>query len=938
MADSNFDSRHWESLSGDEYSTRSMIRVLGKQCAGLKICHINAQSLTPKIDEFRYLFENSNIDIVCVCETWLSDDSFCNLNGFNVFRCDRSGRRGGGVAIFTRVDINSKIIRKSSPGSEIEYLFIEIKCNNNKLLVGSVYRPNRNIELTSLFSILDELTFVSPFIIVAGDFNHDVLRNSELVDRMGSLNLFPVNVATPTHFTRHGSTLLDMFFVSHIEKVLLYDQLSAPCFSNHDLIYLTFECSPIALSSTYCYRDFKNVNRQQLENDLSHIEWYHIYNMPSVDDQVLFFQNNFESLFNLHVPLVTKQLSKKNQPWFNNYIRGQIRERDFAYKRWKIFRLEALHSEYKLLRNRVISLIRDAKQQFFAPKFDPSLAKEKLWKNLREIGVGKQIMNKDNSIDCNELNKKFVTLNSSGFETRTCELMDLTNTRLSSTSFCFSPVDDCDAVKSLLDIKSNSVGTDGIHPVFLKAILPFVVKYITYIFNNILMTSTFPSVWKQAKIIPIPKNHEAGEYRPIAILPFLSKVLEKIINQQIRTFLWNNKLMCINQSGFRPKHSCTTALIDVVENIRNQLDKDKVTILTLLDFSKAFDTVNRFILCEKLKDQFHFSFPSVKLILSYLTGRSQAVFANNVMSSFLPLQRGVPQGSILGPLLFSMYINDLPSCPLNSSVHMYADDVQLYNSFQLGMLENGVHEINEDLNAIVMWSRKNDLCLNPKKTKCLVISRSIIDTSYFPQIYLNNCAIEFVESVKNLGLTFNKTLSWNTHINQTLGKVYGGLRLLWASHHIMPLKTRLILAKTLLVPLLLFCCEVFSNCDSEHKRKLNVAFNSITRYVYGLRRYDHISSFSKSIYGMSLDNLFKLRTLTMLHNIIQSHQPEYLYNKINFTRSERSCDIIPVRYTFLVSERQFYVHSIRLWNSLPRSVKIISSPTMFGKTLRELFS
>ena len=266
---------------------------------------------------------------------------------------------------------------------------------------------------------------------------------------------------------------------------------------------------------------------------------------------------------------------------------------------------------------------------------------------------------------------------------------------------------------------------------------------------------------------------------------------------------------------------------------------------------------------------------------------------------------------------------------------MYADDVQIRKCFPLGLVENAAVEVNEDLANIHSWSEKNGLCLNPVKSKCLVISRKAIDTSYFPEIVLNNKQIEFVESARNLGLMFTKTLSWNYHIRLTIGRIYGGLRLLWTNHKITPLKTRIILAKTLLVPIMLYGCEIFHNCDYEHKRKLNVAYNSIARYIFGLRRYDHVSEFSRSIYGITLESLFKFRSLLLLNNIMQTRQPPYLYDKICHSRSSRSLNLVPLRYTFLISERQFFITAIRMWNCLPRSIRMIYCTKLFELKLKE---
>lgn len=265
---------------------------------------------------------------------------------------------------------------------------------------------------------------------------------------------------------------------------------------------------------------------------------------------------------------------------------------------------------------------------------------------------------------------------------------------------------------------------------------------------------------------------------------------------------------------------------------------------------------------------------------------------------------------------------------------MYADDVQMYKSCPLGLIEDCVCVINEDLEKIVSFSERNGLFLNPSKSKCIIISKKPVDSSNYPQISLNGTAIEYVDTAKNLGMVFNRTLTWDTHINAAIGKAYGVLRTLWPTQYYTPLKTRLMLAKTLIIPILIYGCEVYCNCDYNSRRKLNVAYNSIARYIYGLKRYDRISSFSKAIYNLSFDNLIRYKTLVLLFTIMHTHQPCYLFARLQMSSSIRSQQLIQFRSSCLTSERQFFVNAIRLWNCLPRNMKRIGDLRCFRTELK----
>lgn len=561
-----------------------------------------------------------------------------------------------------------------------------------------------------------------------------------------------------------------------------------------------------------------------------------------------------------------------------------------------------------------------------------------LWNNLREVGVGRKNKEDLDNLDPDQLNNDFAKFHSTPTTLPLFPCLDYSEITVNTLhSFEFSCVEQTDVVKAILNVKSKAVGFDEIHPSFVKIILPHLLPALTHVFNNIILTSSFPSLWKSSKIIPILKKQGSRisppEYRPISILPFLSKVMEKLIHFQVSAFLQNNKLLYRNQSGFRPKHSCISALLKVTDDIRMAIDKDEVTFLTLLDFSKAFDMVNHSQLIQKLERIYRFSPAAAKLIATYLAERKQAVVLKNKVSKFVNVSTGVPQGSILGPLLFSIFINDLPLSVKNSAIHMYADDVQIYLSCKLGLIEDGAHRLNEDLKQVSLWAERNSLKLNPLKSKCLVINKNKLDTDYFPKVYLGTSEIEYIDKAKNLGIWFNRTLSWDDHIQSVIGKVYGCLRNLSLSQHFTPQNTRLMLAKTLILPHITYGFQIFCSPSAVMKRKLLVVFNNLIRYVFLLRRYDHVSPFRNKILGCTLEAYLDYLVIIYLHKIIISKQPPYLHEKIHFFRSSRSPSILQPDFSCLTTERQFFTHAVRLWNALPLSIRRLHNNDRFDEYL-----
>lgn len=932
--------------------TFDMIRILCKQRSGIKICHINAQSLRNKIDEFRFIFEHSGADIICVSETWYNKyvtDAMVDLSNYRIYRCDRNTPCGG-VAMYVRKEIISKIITDSNSclnsnnveqgtnnsNPNVEHLFVEIVANGRKLLVGAVYRPNSRVDTNAFLKIIENLTVKYEDAIICGDFNSNILIENQLLNDMKSFGLVPTNNVSPTHFTLTNSTLLDIFFVSNKHKILLYDQLSAPCFSKHDLIFLDYDFKLQYIQEDKTYYDFNNINYQNLSSDMSLIDWSSIFYMPSVDNQIKFLEQNLFNVFKKSVPLKTVRQNCKKKPWFNSEIKSAIFRRDFAYKRWKLFKIPNLHEDYCKARKEVNMLIRSAKSQYYSYRFSAAAGTKKTWKAIREVGIGKQSHSVSATMDVDKINKSFTTLpnvsSNVNFYAQSLVLPYHNN-----NVFSFECINETEVLSSCLAIKSNAAGFDNIHPKFLKLVLPQMLPFITYVFNNIITKSTYPESWKHAKIIPIPKSNH--EYRPIAILPYLSKVFERLLHQQISNYLNTNILLSNRQSGFRPKHSCVTALLDVSEEIRQSIDNGKISFLVLLDHSKAFDMVDHDVLCFKLRTMFNFSPLSTRLISSYLINRSQSVMINNKTSSVQQVFKGVPQGSILGPLLFTVYVNDLTNQLLYCNIHMYADDVQLYISSTLNNINDCIMKLNTDLDHIYNWANANGLCLNPSKSKCLIIrKRTMKELPFEPEIILNNQKIEIVSTTKNLGIVFNKTLTWSDHINAATGKTYAMLRTLWNTQYITPVNIRILLAKTYLIPTLLYGCEIFACTDSNSLKKLNSTFNAILRYVFNIRRFDPVSFYSQRLYGVSFNDLLKIKSLVLLHKIIYTHQPSYLFDRLIFSRSERTLDIRYIWYVNLVSKWQFFVESIRLWNSLPTSLQSVNNAMHFKRKLFDLYS
>lgn len=408
---------------------------------------------------------------------------------------------------------------------------------------------------------------------------------------------------------------------------------------------------------------------------------------------------------------------------------------------------------------------------------------------------------------------------------------------------------------------------------------------------------------------------------------------------QITAFLEHNDLLSQFQSGFRKNHSCKTSILHISNQVGKSIDKNQVAFLILIDFSKAFDTIVHDQLLRKLKLRFGFEDGALELMLSYLSDRKSIIFSNNCRSDEIHNNRGVPQGSILGPILFSIYAEDMEHIFQQVSPNFYADDTQLFVACEYQSVSETITHINDDLQRLLLWSNGNGLRINSMKSKCMIVSRFPLDISAFPPITINNEVIIFEQKVTNLGIVMNSCLKWNDHLAKITKTIYFAIRCLWNSARLFPLKTRHGLVQSLIVPHFIYADVILGELDGKSFSLLERAFNSMVRFVYNLRKYDHISHVSKNLLGLPLREYLQYRRLLFLHGTIQLKKPRYLYEELKFFKSTRlgTCLILPT-FEYKQYENSFFVHDAKQWNYLPPNLRNCTSVKDFKSRLFVHFS
>ena len=821
-----------------------------------------------------------------------------------------------------------------------------------------VYNPPNVDSVPYLEPILTDLVPQFDHFLMLGDFNTCLIRNDARARRMCdlfesvNLNILP---SDPTHHVGESHTLLDLAVTQCVDRVLHRGQMPAPEFSKHDLIYLAYDvrCAKRKAKTITC-RSLKNVCKEALVADANSVNWTLIEDMDTLDEKVKALTREIHSLMDVHAPVKTFKVKHPPAPWLTQEIRELFTKRDAAYRKYLRSKNDANWEIYRRLRNRANTKCRDAKNSHIKSSVEAANNPGSLWRTLNKFGIGKNEpqVSPQPHIDVNALNTHFASQVAAVENEGKDELLAHLSSRAlpDRPSFNFDLVVSDDIRLFFKEVKTHAKGHDDLGICFLSMIFECILPTVTHIINFSLFTGSFPDSWKLAHIVPIPKvkNPELpNQFRPISILPVLSKLLEKVVHSQVSKYVIEHNLLSPYQSGFRSGHSTSTALLKVTDDVLRNMDRQELTVLVLLDFSNAFLCVDFDILIATLGSM-KFEGPVLQWVRSYLTGRKQRVVAGDSASDWLGLNAGVPQGCILSPLFFSLFINNLCGSLRSCSVHLYADDVQLYLSGRPSDIEHTIHLINEDLRRVASWAETRGLTLNALKSQCIILgSRRLLDSLNrltIPKVKLGGEVIDFTPTVKNLGVVMDEDMSWSHQCSSISRKVFFSLHSLRKLQKSLPQPIKRTLILTLILPLIEYADVIYANITVELSQKLERIQNACIRYICNLRKYDHITVPRTQLSLLKLSSRRKIHSLVLLHRVLHTNTPSYLRSKFSFlsdhgvpTRSQDSLLLSITPHSTNFYDRSFVISTSRLWNQLPQEIRTILSRNSFKNKLIEHF-
>ena len=943
---------------------------------GLKIAHLNISSLRNKIQSVTNLLAEG-IHVLALSETHLDDtisDNLLAIQGYKIFRNDRDAN-GGGTAIYVQDHLPTKI-RNDLMIFGTETIWVQMNLPHMKpILFGCEYRkPSSKIDyLENICTMLDKVCDLGFETFYLGDANIDWMDSKcplkkRLHKTTSACNLVQmVNNYTRIHLKHDGSvskTCIDHIFTNYHD--LCSNALSIPVgFSDHNVVVLVRKAKlPQSGQKVLLMRSMRNFNENSFLLDVSNICWNHILESDDPNAALESFNNKFLRVIDTHAPMRKQTVRKVNCPWVDSELRDLIKQREDAKKQAVITGYESDWQVYRKLRNHIVTINKKKKRLYYENKINAvGNDKKKMWSVVNDmlgrqqssgqsyIEVDGSFLTKSDQI-ANYFNDFFLskvnTLRTNMKQSSSNISNSIIKDKIMSNKDCCFVMEPISIIKMealLSKCKVSSPGIDNLDSKFVILAARYIAAPICHIVNLSIEKGVFPLGWKLAKVIPLSKNQSAPfsgpNSRPISLLPALSKIMEKIVHEQVQAYFETNKLNSDYQHAYRHAHSTCSALTQLTDDWHYEMDKKKLVGAVLLDFSAAFDLIDPTLLLDKLT-AYGFNPIATKWMESYLTTRGQLVYFNGSFSTIRQVNCGVPQGSCLGPLLFSIFINDLPMILDQSKLAIYADDSTLW------VADSSINKINKtldlELSKVVKWVSDNKLVLNIGKTKSILLgSKHQLEENPKLDLFMNNIQIEQVYEVKLLGITIDNLMTWSKHIDNIVSRMGRGVSVVRRVSSSLTVEIRKQVLNAIVLSLMDYCFVVWSNASKSDLDRLQKAQNKAARCALNCNLRTSIDSMHVRLRWLSVSQRSSYVLLNFVRNLKVLQAPQVLYNRM-------ASHYVQHKYhTRLATEERFTLPSVHsgkiqnsvmyramiLWNDIPRYIILINTKDRFKLVLKQ---
>lgn len=908
----------------------------------------NVRSLGNKIVNLHYFLDTTSPDVLILTETWLDcsipDSLLVSHHGYHIFRKDRSSR-GGGVIVLVKKLPNVSVCSVAIPSAyhDTEILAIDL-CDDSGVIpfrLIAAYRPPSysSSDNAKFFSALNELADGSPRLCVFGDFNlplfnwdmfvypdNYLYRNAaEFVCNHGLTQL----VDLPTR----GNNILDLVLCSDVLSCDSVCMLPPMGTSDHAVISFNLYVSLLqettsTTTSNLTRPNYSKADWSSICCHLSTVNWSNVfYSCTSVEQYWDAFVSIFDECVNYFVPCYKPTVHTANVKHYPNHVRKLMNKKYSCWKLFRRFRSKELLAKYKLASQACSDSIKD-----YVTQYENNLISDgKLGNFYKYInhkfngstGIG-SLLNSSGEI-VHSSDAKANLLNDYFSSVFTVDNGIIDAGRLpSKTNSIMPPVFFTPAIvmKHIKHLRPNaSPGPDGIPAEFFKATASFVSLPLSVIFNISLQTGELPSIWKHACITPVFKKGSSSNpsnYRPISLTCIACKLIEMGIKETLMNHLLQHKLISHHQHGFLCRKSTSTQLLECCEDWNVAMNTHSSVDVVYLDFAKAFDSVVHSKLLAKLAC---YGIGQILLswIRSFLSNRYQYVKVDKSYSSILPVMSGVPQGSVLGPVLFILYVNDINVlAPVGVTIKLFADDTKLYTT--LSDRIPATH-LQSCLSAIFEWSEHWQLKLSPSKCSVMRITSAALRPIHnIIEYFIGHVKLPVVDHITDLGITYNNKFKFSPHVDNIVAKASLRAKLILRCFQS---RDPVLLTKAFCVfvrPLLEFGSAVWNPVLMQDICKVESVQRRFTKRLKGIRNLPYTSRLT----NLGLDSLHCRRTkadLCMCYKIINNYTCTQVASALTFSSTKQtrgnSRKLDKSHISSVRDGHSFSKRIINAWNSLP---------------------
>ncbi len=953
----------------------------------LSVLHLNVRSLNRNHRALCQFLEMLSVkfDVLILSEVWCTCiDSYCNLfPGYSFYYNLPNDSNVGGIGLYIKNTFTHRELLdykiKGSDSNRVENTWFEISKYKTKYIVGGIYRhPNNNInEFTKEMDlVLGKLANQALPCIIGGDMNIDLTKcgshspTTEYVDNLLVNNFMPATIM-PTRITPWSATLIDHLYYREGFKTSANTYIKSgniiEDISDHLPNYLLLISrkkqgnNSRPMTRIFSEKNVLNFRKQLLETD-----WSQLYDIADANECYNCFISKYLGSFNRCFKLTkVSRKRSKDAAWITKGLKTSSRIKNQLYKQWVKNRNPDDEQKYKEYRKVFRQLAHTAEVTYYKELFDwKTNTSKQMWANLNMIcsltksksskcNISKLIVdNKEVTTApeiCTKLNNYFASVGEKLVQeldkaqplVDENEFIKYCHAPVKNSLFC-RPVDFNELKLLIAKLKnSKSPGPDDIGSKSIKMSFDIIGVHLSHVFNLSIATGCVPEKLKMAKVIPLFKKgatYLPGNYRPISLLNMFDKLLEKIMYNRLYNHLQSNNILYEFQFGFRKNYSTTLALIEVIDNIYKNLDDGKLGVGIYLDLQKAFDTVNHRILLWKL---YNYGVRGVvhDWFRSYLNNRRQFTCMSDVQSSLADITCGVPQGSVLGPLLFLVYINDIGNAVAYQKVKLFADDTNL---FVFGDNASTVEtDTNACLSALSNWFLCNKLSLNLSKTCYMIFSnKPCVDLN----LSLNGQIIERVHYFKYLGVTIDDQLKWSVHIDNIYSKLIKFTSIFYRLRDKLPDVFLKDVYYAFVYTHILYGIELYANTTNNNLTKLITLHNKLLRILQNKPRTTRVPQLYANYNILPIPELHKHQLILFVYNYFyHSHSLPSVFLSSNYfslnnhvhvhnTRMSTNAHIYGVKTVY--GKRNTKYKAAVLWNELPENLQSVPVILQFKKSLK----